>query len=603
MHEYLYHEEYKYLFFKLLSKRRLPLGKLYHFEYDQLCISGLKFHKIRFRRTDNQEFEFFPVIEVFFSISEENGYSTVSEWYSVPGRYRIGESAWLFQNIEIYDYRQAPESNMTDFLIPILKNYDHEAIAILKKYQPETLKKPCRTDAETLAESMRYHIRYVKLSDDHSIEGKVIFSQASVKIYSRNGTAQYEEIQDNTILIDRNACKHNGTSLSTAIVHECVHIYEHRLFFDFQQQYNMLIDKCDNLSLEDIFTESRSSDYVKIMEKQAERITPRILMPYHTVKIAIETFMYGGCFESNFQQMEYVIRKLADAFGVSLEMAKNRMVELGYTEAKGVFNYVNGQYIPSYFADKKLGYNKSYSIPIEKLVTEIQRNQNLEKMLQTGEFIYVEGHICLRNDKFIRIINKKPQLSSYARNHMSECCLVFTIRHSNSDYHYVPNILNKEKGDEEFLHSAAFYSNLRRSADEDRKEERAIPDGFYDAFMFFKNKSKMTYLDISLETHIEKSRLERITSKKEEIRLEPTYNEIVALAVTICPSADLALSFIEASGQGTDKTAKQKYVRNLIFILIGSGIDEFNFAMKSGNYEPFTQEITEKRTQKNVCCS
>lgn len=286
----------------------------------------------------------------------------------------------------------------------------------------------------------------------------------------------------------------------------------------------MLIDKCDNLSLEDIFTESRSSDYVKIMEKQAERITPRILMPYHTVKIAIETFMYGGCFESNFQQMEYVIRKLADAFGVSLEMAKNRMVELGYTEAKGVFNYVNGQYIPSYFADKKLGYNKSYSIPIEKLVTEIQRNQNLEKMLQTGEFIYVEGHICLRNDKFIRIINKKPQLSSYARNHMSECCLVFTIRHSNSDYHYVPNILNKEKGDEEFLHSAAFYSNLRRSADEDRKEERAIPDGFYDAFMFFKNKSKMTYLDISLETHIEKSRLERITSKKEENRLEPTYN-------------------------------------------------------------------------------
>lgn len=113
----------------------------------------------------------------------------------------------------------------------------------------------------------------------------------------------------------------------------------------------------------------------------------------------------------------------------------------------------------------------------------------------------------------------------------------------------------------------------------------------------------MTYLDISLETHIEKSRLERITSKKEENRLEPTYNEIVAIAVTLCPSADLALSFIEASGQSTDKTAKQKYVRNLIFILIGSGIDEFNFAMKSGNYEPFTQEITERRTQKNVCCS
>ena len=113
-----------------------------------------------------------------------------------------------------------------------------------------------------------------------------------------------------------------------------------------------------------------------------------------------------------------------------------------------MLNYINGRYIPSYLTDKGMKYNKSYSIPIQKLTDEIQRNQNLERMIRTGEFIYAEGHVCLRNDKYIRIINKKPQLSPYARNHMSECCLVFTIRHSNSDYQYVPNILNKEKGDE-----------------------------------------------------------------------------------------------------------------------------------------------------------
>ena len=590
------------MFFKLLSEHRLPLGKLQRFKYEQIYISGFKFHKIRFQRTDDSEFQFFPVIEVFFSIAEKNGFTTMSEWYSVPGKYRIGESVRLFQNIEIYDFRQAPESNMTDHMIPKLKSYENEAVEILKKYQPETLKKPCRTDAEALAESMGYHIQYFRLSDDHSVEGKVIFSQAAVKVYSWNETFHYEEIRDNTILIDKHACKHNGTGINTAIIHECVHIYEHRLFFDFQQQYNTLIDKCNNLSLEDIFTESKTAEYVKAMEKQAERITPRILMTYPTAKTAIGKFMYGGRFENTFQQTEYTIRKLSEFFGVSLEMAKNRMAELGYEEAKGVLNYINGRYIPSYLTDKGIKYNKSYSIPIQKLTDEIQRNQNLERMIRTGEFIYAERHVCLRNDKYIRIVNKKPQLSPYARNHMSECCLVFTIRHSNSDYQYVPNILNKEKGDEEYIHSAAFYSSLRKTADEDRKEEREIPDGFYDAFMFFKKKSKMTYLDISLETHIEKSRLERITSKKEENRLEPTYNEIVAIAVTLCPSADLALSFIEASGQSTDKTAKQKYVRNLIFILIGSGIDEFNFAMKSGNYEPFTQEITERRTKKDVCC-
>jgi hypothetical protein len=38
------------------------------------------------------------------------------------------------------------------------------------------------------------------------------------------------------------------------------------------------------------------------MEKQAERITPSILMPYHTAKTSIGNFMHGGRFENTFQQ-------------------------------------------------------------------------------------------------------------------------------------------------------------------------------------------------------------------------------------------------------------------------------------------------------------
>lgn len=73
-----------------------------------------------------------------------------------------------------------------------------------------------------------------------------------------------------------------------------------------------------------------------------------------------------------------------------------------------MLNYINGRYIPSYLTDKGMKYNKSYSIPIQKLTDEIQRNQNLERMIRTGEFIYAEGHVCLRNDKYIRIVDKKP---------------------------------------------------------------------------------------------------------------------------------------------------------------------------------------------------
>ncbi len=81
-------------------------------------------------------------------------------------------------------------------------------------------------------------------------------------------------------------------------------------------------------------------------------------MPYHTAKTAIVNFMHGGRFENTFQQTKYTIRKLSEFFSVSLEMAKNRMAELGYEEVKGVLNYINRRYIPSYLTDKGMEYNK-----------------------------------------------------------------------------------------------------------------------------------------------------------------------------------------------------------------------------------------------------
>lgn len=255
-------------------------------------------------------------------------------------------------------------------------------------------------------------------------------------------------------------------------------------------------------------------------------------------------------------------------------------------------------------ADERVDYNKSYIIPLDKLLDELQRNYEFEKLMQSGKFMYVEGHICYRDDKYIWYENRKPCLSPYARNHMGECCILFTIRHEHAEYQYILDVLNKSTSErnEDHIYSAGYYEKLRADADHSKEEQRKLPDGFYDVFQYFKKESGMTYLDISMETHIEKSRLERITSKKEENRLEPTYNEVVAVAVTLCQTADLALSFIEASGYKTDSTAKQRYIRNLIFILIGAGIDEFNFAMVSGKYEPLIDDAPKiRRRSKNVC--
>ena len=46
--------------------------------------------------------------------------------------------------------------------------------------------------------------------------------------------------------------------------------------------------------------------------------------------------------------MQMVLTELSDFFGVSLQAAKLRAVDLGYNQAVGILQYVDGRYLPSY---------------------------------------------------------------------------------------------------------------------------------------------------------------------------------------------------------------------------------------------------------------
>lgn len=124
MHEYLFRDEYNYLFYKMLDEHRLPLGKLRRFDYEQIFVTDFTFRKVKLHRVSDTEFDFCPVAEVFFSVITETGKIALSEWYSIPGKYTLQDGFWLFQDIEVYDYRKFPADNMTEYLIPILNDYE-----------------------------------------------------------------------------------------------------------------------------------------------------------------------------------------------------------------------------------------------------------------------------------------------------------------------------------------------------------------------------------------------------------------------------------------------------------------------------------------------
>ena len=55
------------------------------------------------------------------------------------------------------------------------------------------------------------------------------------------------------------------------------------------------------------------------------------------------------------------------------------------------------------------------SITDNRLITE----------LQSKDYLYVDGHVCLNNDKYLVRKDGITKLSEYALNNIDECCLKF----------------------------------------------------------------------------------------------------------------------------------------------------------------------------------
>ena len=67
--------------------------------------------------------------------------------------------------------------------------------------------------------------------------------------------------------------------------------------------------------------------------------------------------------------------------------------------------------------------NQSFTISSADLFKAYCLNKDFRKAIDTGKFVYVEGHVCLGDEKYIIHSDGRVKLTQYALSHMDECCL------------------------------------------------------------------------------------------------------------------------------------------------------------------------------------
>lgn len=117
-------------------------------------------------------------------------------------------------------------------------------------------------------------------------------------------------------------------------------------------------------------------------------------------------------------------------FIVPKSWGRRRLIDFGYKEFGGFAQYAGKKPIPNHISG--LDKNESYTINESDGIKEYMSNPEFRRILDTGQFIYVEGHYCLNTSEYICYdYFGNPHLTEKAKTHMSECCLVFKNTYIN----------------------------------------------------------------------------------------------------------------------------------------------------------------------------
>ena len=406
-------------------------------------------------------------VEADFEVSEGDHYydkyDSPQQWFMLhcTGDLEKDLSDFEIHSIEVYNSRQHRDQAMYDSLVPVMyaKDYEDRAEQFLRDVYPKAIVNNTPPDPLEIARQLGLTVIPRRITKDCTVFGQIYFRETDAEFYDEKTDSQVKEhISAKTIVFDPNTYfLFNLGKVNNTIIHECVHYYYHRKAFELDRLCNQSASMIGCKVVGGVDYKRSSSDVGK-METQANALTPRIQMPLPSFKVAASRRLSEIRAKLGKRDlidlMEPLIDQLAQDYGVSRLSAKIRLLEAGYTEAIGTFNYVDDHYVrPHSFKSGTLEENQTFTISAMDAAVQRLMNPELHVLTENGDYLFVENHFVYNTNHYVQYgENGELQLTEYARRHMDECCLIFDMKIlSNVDkQYYTECYLNRESSDVTF---------------------------------------------------------------------------------------------------------------------------------------------------------
>lgn len=412
---------------------------------------------IHYFKAPNYDLDFDMAIKMHLEVTDYVGDDLETNVFE--GTYTLRMSAVLhhgLKNLTIekildgYQCREYSKDNsLSEFLTPYIGKNDYERYAydFLKLYFPRALETPCSVSPLIVIKNMGLNVMFSPMQT--GINGEIIFSKKKVQRYNFDKDILETVIAPSgTILLNSDLLsKEKFGSLNNTVIHECIHWWLHRKYFELQTLLNP-----DDFSSVTYVDEMEMPDEKKFknkyfMELQARTIAPMVLMPetqirkmYEQVRDKLER---RKSYHSKKKTYFNAIYKIADFFGASPTSSRIRIENLGYTEVAFIKKLDSLQEIKPFKSSVHLKPGQSYIVEFAEAVKALGKNPELNKELNDGHILYVDGLFVVNDPTYVkRFKNGNMRLTNLALADVSKCCLLFCTEAESVTVNYDPAKFN-----------------------------------------------------------------------------------------------------------------------------------------------------------------
>ena len=391
------------------------------------------------------------------------------EFDDYTAKYKRRNSSNYFMGITAYNnsVKTRSRSRLDEYLVPVMnkQHFDEYAFNFLEKHYKEALEEDMKIDPEKLVESLGFNLRFETLSYDGSILGTTVFRDKWVSTYQGKRVVK-KHIPHNTVIVS----KKEDIEKRSIILHECVHILSHNLFYELQYYYRQLLNRYSegrNIN----FVKNTDCEGLKWAETQANAIPPHIAMYCERVCDLIENYrdkQGRNVYQTDHIGMRSLIDKVKLTYGVSRSSAKKRIIELRYKQARGVYEWGYMDYAEDFDVPEDFPDDYTYTLSLYEMSKILGKSILFDKYVYSGAFIYADGHLVLNLPKYVVKRYDKYYLTEYAKANMSECCIPFKRIYSNRSYNYTVGELNKD--DTDFFCQYELEAEMKKKLDKEREK-------------------------------------------------------------------------------------------------------------------------------------